>query len=222
MSAGEYARLAFRVVVLLQLAYEIQLLEMEQLELQNDRAKTMEKVAASLTRLAKHWLGSDHGMTVMQNYHSALEQLEKLQHERSLRMETPAGELREQVNSLSDTVEHLTSQNKDMEETAAIANQTIQELDEANKKLQYAFVCCMHGKPIIGSLWQHSVGHGAERSSKSRIRPYRITTKRYLCCKSKPRTCEMSYHGCKRYSRLQVLKLTQQSRSKHLFHKWMN
>lgn len=84
----------------------------------------------------------------MQNYHSALEQLEKLQHERSLHMETPAGELREQVNSLSDTVEHLTSQNKDMEETAAIASQTIQELNEANKKLQYALFMLMHSYAI--------------------------------------------------------------------------
>lgn len=44
MSAGAYGKLAFRVVVLMQLAYEAQLLEVEDMEIQIDRARNVEKV----------------------------------------------------------------------------------------------------------------------------------------------------------------------------------
>eukprot|EP00892_Ulva_mutabilis_P008410 jgi/Ulvmu1/5941/UM026_0063.1 len=112
LSADEYGKVLFRVTSLLQLAYELQLVEMEDLELQGDRAKAMEK-----------------------NYQLALDQLEKLQHEKSLHMETPAGELREQVNSLSRTVETLTSHNKQLEEAATVSKKTIQQLTVEKEKL---------------------------------------------------------------------------------------
>lgn len=80
-----------------------------------------------------------HLLVISQNYHVALEQLEKLQHERSLHMETPAGELREQVNSLSNTVELLTSLNKVLEEKSADASQTIKQLEGDKTKLKYAY-----------------------------------------------------------------------------------
>lgn len=68
----------------------------------------------------------------------ALDQLEKLQHEKSLHLETPAGELREQVNSLSDTVETLTAHNKQLEEAVAVSDHKVQQLAEENMKLRYA------------------------------------------------------------------------------------
>lgn len=74
---------------------------------------------------------------MVQNHAAALDQLEKLQYEKSLQMETPAGELREQVKSLANTVEDLTSHNKDLQDTLEASIQTIQQLKEDKKKLQY-------------------------------------------------------------------------------------
>jgi hypothetical protein len=45
--------------------------------------------------------------TLLQNYEVAMEQLENLQREKSLLADTPTGELRDQVKSLSNTVESL-------------------------------------------------------------------------------------------------------------------
>lgn len=44
LNADEYGKVLFRVMSLFQLAYELQLVEMEELEMQSDRAKTIEKV----------------------------------------------------------------------------------------------------------------------------------------------------------------------------------
>ena len=79
---------------------------------------------------------------LLQNYQVALEQLEKLQHEKSLHMETPAGELREQVNSLSSTVATLTAKNQQLEETAIVSNRKVHQLAEEKLKLQCAHEIC--------------------------------------------------------------------------------
>lgn len=47
MNTDEYGKISFRVMSLLQLAYELQLVEMEELELQSDRAKTIEQAGAA-------------------------------------------------------------------------------------------------------------------------------------------------------------------------------
>ena len=61
------------------------------------------------------------------------EQLENLQHEKSLLADTPTGQLREQVRSLSDT---LSAQARDLEQARTDAEESAKQMSEENSVLQ--------------------------------------------------------------------------------------
>lgn len=71
----------------------------------------------------------------LQNYKLVTEQLENLQHEKSLLADTPTGQLREQVKSLSDT---LSAQARDLEKARTDAEESAKQMSEENTGLQCA------------------------------------------------------------------------------------
>jgi hypothetical protein len=63
------------------------------------------------------------------------EKLEQLEHEKSLLADTPTGQLREQVKSLSDT---LSVQARDLEIARKDAEEAAKQMAEENTNLQFA------------------------------------------------------------------------------------